>query len=460
MKKIILTLFLMSIAISSAQNTGNEDAAILDKIYNTALVEGQSYAWLDHLSNQIGARLSGSLNAKRAIEWAEKELKALEVDKVWLQSVTVPKWTRGVTEFAYIETNPGATTNVPIAALGGSVATAMGGTKAQVVEVKSIEELRQLGKEAVQGKIVFYNQPMRADLINPFDAYAIAKPIRYSGAIAAAELGAVGVVIRSLHLGVDDYPHTGSMHYGTLSKDARIPAAAISTNGADLLSSMLALNPAIKFSMQMNCRSWKEVPSYNVIGELKGSEFPNEYIVIAAHLDSWDLGDGARVNGAGVVQAMEVLRLLKKIGYTPKRSIRVALLMNNEDAQIGSKQYAAKAKAKQEQHIFALESSAAGFMPTGFSLDTDAIHAEKIADWKTLFKPYWVHSFTQGSRGTAISALKNDKIVLAELRADSQRYFEYHHSKNDTFSTLNQRELTLGAAAMTSFIYLVDKHGL
>ncbi|WP_298544385.1 M20/M25/M40 family metallo-hydrolase [uncultured Aquimarina sp.] len=444
----------------SQVDTAKEDSTAIRNFYNTSLLKGKSYAWLDHLSNQIGARLSGSLNAQKAVEWAEKELKEVGVDKVWLQSVMVPKWTRGVTEFAYIETEPGETTNVPICALGGSVPTSIGGVKAEIVEVKGLEDLRKLGTSQIEGKIVFYNRPMQADLINTFEAYGGCVDQRYSGAAEAAKFGAVGVIVRSMNLRLDDFPHTGTMSYGNLTNLEKIPAAAISTNGAELLHSMLTLNPKIKFLMNMNCRSWKDVESFNVVGEIKGSEFPDEYMVVGGHLDSWDLGDGSHDDGAGVVQSMEVLRLFKEAGYKPKRSIRVVLFMNEENGLRGGKKYAEIAKNKRENHVFALESDAGGFTPRGFSFDCSDANFSQVQNWKSLFEPYLIHYFSKGGSGADIGPLKKNGIVLAGLRPDSQRYFDYHHAKNDTFDAINKRELELGAATMASLVYLFDKYGV
>ncbi len=459
-KKVIPILFAILSINSFAQNDSKEDATIMKKIYDTSLLNGKSYEWLDYLSNQIGGRLSGSVNAQKAVEWGEKELKELGIDKVWLQSVMVPKWTRGVTEFAYIETEPGRTTNVPICALGGSVPTPIGGIKAPIIEVKAIEDLRKLGTAQIEGKIVFFNRPMQADLIETFRAYGGCVDQRYSGAAEAAKFGAIGVIVRSMNLRLDDFPHTGSMSYGDLPNGDKIPAAAISTNGAELLSSMLTLNPKIKFHMNMNCRTWKDVESFNVIGEITGSEFPNEYMVVGGHLDSWDLGDGSHDDGAGVVQSMEVLRLFKEIGYKPKRSIRVVLFMNEENGLRGGKKYAKVAKDKGENHVFALESDAGGFTPRGFSFDCDDANFAQVESWKSLFEPYLVHYFAKGGSGADIGPLKKDGIVLAGLRPDSQRYFDYHHAKNDTFDAVNKRELELGAATMTSLMYLFDKYGV
>ena len=428
----------------------------LKKIYQTALLDGQSYPWLAHLSNQIGGRLSGSLNAQRAVEWGKEELDALGLDKVWLQPVMVPKWIRGTFEYANIETSPGNTINVPVCALGGSISTPLTGIRAEVVEVQDFEELKALGEEKVKGKIVFYNRPMQADLINTFSAYSGCVDQRFSGAEEAARLGAVGVVVRSMNLRLDDYPHTGSMSYGDLALRERIPAAAISTNGAELLSSMLALNPKLKFYLKQNCKNLPDVQSYNVIGEITGSTYPEEIMVVGGHLDSWDLGDGSHDDGAGIVQSMEVLRIMKKINYRPKRTLRVVLYMNEENGQRGAAKYTELAQKNNENHVFALESDAGGFTPRGFSIDTTEEKLKTIQSWAPYFEPYLVHLFVKGGSGADIAPLKTADNVLAGLRPDSQRYFDFHHAANDTFDAINKRELELGAATMASMVFLMD----
>ncbi len=454
--KQLIVLFCILISLNVSAQT---DADNLKKIYSNSLTNGKSYEWLDHLSNQIGSRLSGSLGAERAVEYTKEELEKLGLDKVWLQPVMVPKWVRGAPEFAYIETIPGKTTAVNICALGGSVATPNGGVKANVIEVKSIAELEVLGKDKIEGKIVFYNRPMQADLVNTFDAYGGCVDQRYAGAMEAGKYGAVGVIVRSMNLRMDDYPHTGSMSYGNLPNSQRIPSAAISTNHAELLSGMLALDNNIKLFFSQNCQQLKDVQSYNVIGQITGSEFPNEFIVVGGHLDSWDLGDGSHDDGAGCVQSMDVLRLLKESGIKPKRSIRVVLFMNEENGLRGGNKYAEEAKAKGENHIFALESDSGGFTPRGFSFDCNDAVFNKVMGWESLFKPYLIHYFEKGHSGADIGPLKNESIVLAGLVPDSQRYFDYHHASNDTFDAVNKRELELGAATMASLVYLFDKYG-
>ncbi len=372
---------------------------------------------------------------------------------------TVPKWVRGAPEFAFIETIPGNTTPINICALGSSVATPYGGLKANVVEVNGMEDLKNFTRKQIEGKIVFFNRPMNETFIHTFEAYGDCGKQRYYGAFEAAKLGAAGVLIRSLNLRLDDYPHTGAMSYRDLPTDQRIPAAAISTNHAELLSSMLNLDKNIKVFFKQSCKQLKDVQSYNVIGELTGSEFPKEYMIVGGHLDSWDLGDGSHDDGAGVVQSMDVLRLLKESGIKPKRSIRVVLFMNEENGLKGGKKYAAEAKRKGENHVFALESDAGGFTPRGFSFDCSDANFNQVLSWKPLFKPYLVHYFEKGGSGPDIGPLKSDSNVLCGLVPDSQRYFDHHHAATDTFDAVNKRELELGAATMTALVYLFDKYG-
>lgn len=459
MKTLFFSIILLIFSVKGISQNEAQDSIIIKKLYNTVLTEGKGYDWLDYIANEIGGRLSGSIEAEMAVKYTEAQLKELGLDKVWLQPVMVPKWTRGFKEYAYIETAGEQKTVTNICALGGSVATPSLGIKAEVVEVQGIEELASLGKEKLSGKIVFFNRPMDPTLIQTFMAYSGAADQRYAGAMEAAKYGAVGVLVRSLNLRMDDYPHAGAMSYGNTPKNMQIPAASISTNGAEYLSSLLKLQPDLKFYYKMNCKTWDDVQSYNVIGEITGSTYPDEYMVVGGHLDSWDLADGAQDDGAGVVQSMEVLHLFKKIGYKPKHTIRAVLFMNEENGLRGGKKYAEEAKRKGEKHRFAIESDAGGFTPRGFTIDASDENFEQVKSWESLFKPYLIHLFEKGYAGADINPMKGNIDVLAGLVPDSQRYFDYHHATTDTFEAVNKRELELGAATMASLIYLFDTHG-
>ena len=330
-KNVLLALALI-VSLSSFAQTDEE---MLQKIYQTALTEGQSYQWLDHLSNKIGSRLSGSLGAERAVVYTKEIMESLDFDRVFLQPVMVPKWVRGNPEFAYIETAPGDTMKVNICALGGSVATQPSGIKAEVVEVYGLEDLKTRNRSEIEGKIVFFNMPMPASSVLTFQAYGAAVGQRTQGAKEASKLGAVGAIVRSMNLRLDDYPHTGTTSYGDLPKSEHIPTAAISTNDAEKLSSYLKLDSKLKFYFKQNCKTLPDVLSYNLIGEIKGSTYPDEIVLVGGHLDSWDLGDGSHDDGAGCVQSIEVLRLFKKLGIQPKRTLRAVMFMNEENGLRG-----------------------------------------------------------------------------------------------------------------------------
>ena len=459
MKYLIYSLIVIFSCSIYSQDLNNH-SQFIKKIYNEALSSGESYERLDYLSNQIGGRLSGSINYERSVKWGKEELDLIGLDSVWLQPVMTPKWVRGAPEYAHIESSPGNTISVPIAALGGSISTPSIGISSNVIEVKSFDELNNIGKDSINGKIIFFNRKMDPTLINTFQSYGRSVNQRTQGAAIAAKLGAVGVIVRSMTTTLDDYPHTGSMYYDGLTLNERIPAAAISTNGAELLSSMLSLNPNIKFFFRQNSKNFPDVLSYNVIGQIDGSERSDEIIVVGGHLDSWDLGDGSHDDGAGIVQSMEVLRIFKILNYKPKRTIRVVLFANEENGLRGGNKYAELAKKNNESHFFALESDAGGFTPRGFSFDTSESEFNSIKEFEELFNQYGVDNFIIGDSGADISPLKDGKIILAGLRPDSQRYFDYHHAASDTFDKINKRELELGAAAMTALVYLLDNYKL
>lgn len=455
MKKITLFLLLQA-SLSFSQTT---DEQMLKQIYKSALTDSKCYSWLDNLSNKIGSRLSGSIGAEKAVLYTKNELETLGLDKVYLQEVMVPKWVRGEKEVAYL-INGKKKISFPICALGMSVATPKEGLTANIIEVKSLEELKALGSDKVKGKIIFFNRPMNPEFVETFHAYGSCVDQRSSGAREAGELGALGVIVRSMNLRLDDFPHTGSTNYKDIAIDKRIPAAAISTNGAEALSKLLKENPNAKLFFKQSCKQYDDVVSYNVVGEITGTEFPNRIMVVGGHLDSWDLGDGSHDDGAGCVQSMAVLEMFKKLNYKPKNTIRAVLFMNEENGVKGGLKYEELSNKNGENHIFALESDSGGFTPRGFSIDADDTNFSKISSWKNIFEPYLIHIFRKGHSGVDIGPLKSDKIVKVGLQPDSQRYFDYHHAANDTFDAVNKRELELGAASMASLMYLFDQYGL
>lgn len=439
-----------------------QDETNIRKIFDESLSNGASYENLTHLCKDIGHRLSGSENAEKAVEWGFEVLSGMGLDKVYKQEVMVPHWVRGNIEEATIENSARIGTKpMKIFALGGSEGTPKTGIRANVVMVNNFEELEQLGEEGVTGKIVFYNRPMDEKLINTFAAYGGCVDQRWKGAIEAVKYGAVAVLVRSLTHKEDNHPHTGSMGYPEWGE--RIPAAAVSIEDANALEEVIKAEGTAQVMMKLNCRSMPDVLSHNVIGEITGSVYPDSVILVGGHLDSWDVGEGAHDDGAGVVHSIEVLRLLKAIGYQPRFTIRCVLFMNEENGNRGGKKYAELAKINQEYHYFALESDRGGFTPRGFSIDTKLEQdVQQIAAFKSLLEPYGLHVFEAGYAGVDIGPLKDvqDTITMAGFIPDSQRYFDHHHAETDVLEAVNKRELELGAAAMASLIYLIDKHGL
>lgn len=436
-----------------------QDIEGVKQIYDEALTRGKSFSMLNELCTKIGARLSGSPGAAAAVEWSRHLMETYGFDSVWLQPVIVPHWVRGQQEIArIINSKKAGTFNLSVCALGGSVGTGPSGVSAQVIEVKNFDELKELGAKGVQGKIIFFNRPMDPTRINTGAAYGGAVDQRGNGAIEAAKLGAVAVIVRSMGLNPEDYPHTGAVNYADDVK--KIPAIAVSTKHADLLSRHLKEEKELQVYIETHCELLADAPSYNVIGQINGGEYKDEIIDVGGHLDSWDLAQGAHDDGAGCVQSMEALRLFKELGIKPKRTLRAVMFMNEENGLRGALKYAEIAKTKNENHIAAIESDAGGFSPRGFTINaTDAVK-EKIRKWKSVFEPYEVYSFNKPGGGADIGPLGASGTALIGLIPDSQRYFDYHHTPEDTIDKVSPRELELGAATMAALIFMIDRHGL
>ncbi len=458
--KLTLIALLFTSATTFAQST---DSLMLRKIYDEELVNGQCYQNLHYLCKNIGQRLSGSANAQKAVEWSKKLMESYGFDKVFLQPCMVPHWVRGAKEQGFIIDGQ-KRIPVAIAALGMSVATPKNGLTANVIEVHSLAELKTLAEGVIKGKIVFFNRPFDPRFIETGRAYGAAGDQRFAGPAEAAKYGAVGVIVRSLTEALDNYPHTGTTRYE--DGGVKIPAAAISTIAANQLSAMLKLRklPQIKFYFKQNCVQLPDAPSFNVVGELTGTENPNKYIIVGGHLDSWDLAEGAHDDGTGVMGALEAVRILKAMNYRPKNSLRAVFFMNEENGDRGGDKYAELALANKEEHIAAIETDGGGFTPRGFGftgLQPGALKAMNQT-WKHLLEPYDADKLGAGGGGTDIGPLreKMPATVLIGFRGDSQRYFDIHHTTNDVFENVHKRELELGAAAMASLMYLMDQHGL
>lgn len=455
MKKLsILVVLILSSIMTMAQNT---DSLFISSIFSNTLSDNTSYEHLRDLCKNIGGRIGGSEASGKAIIWAQQKLKESGADTVYQQPCMVRHWQRGKTEICYADKTASGKLKLDVCALGGSTGTGAKGIMANVIEVHSLEELQQLGEAKIKGKIVFFNRPADPTFYNTFRAYGGAADQRFTGPSIAASYGAVASITRSLTVVTHKYPHTGIMHY--IDSLPKIPAFAISTTDANILSKLIKTTPSQQVYLQSNCVELPEVASANVIAEIKGSEFPSEIIVVSAHIDAWDNGEGAHDDGGGVVQAMDVIRLFKALNFKPRHTIRIIEFMDEEMAQRGGRKYAETVKNKNEKHIAAIESDEGALLPEGFSYEGGDNVAKRFEQWKPLLLPYGLWQFHQGYSGVDISFLEGQNFPLFGLLNDSQRYFNYQHAASDVFEAVNQRELQLGSASMASLIYLIDKYG-
>lgn len=439
------------------QEQKDRDAFMIRSIYDQALTDISAMRWLTHLSEEIGGRLAGSAQSIEAVEYTSEEMKKLGMDRVWQQACMVPRWERRGPERVSVVAEDGLQLYLDCTTLGNSQGSQASGP---VVEVQSLEEVETLGREQIEGKIVFFNRPMDPKQVRTFYAYGGAVDQRGRGPAIASRFGAVGCLVRSMTTRLDDVPHSGMTRF--MDGERHIPSMAISTNAAEKLSDMLDKGE-VTVTMENYSRLLPDTMSYSVIGEIKGSVYPDSILLVGGHLDSWDLGGGAHDDGAGCVQSMSVIEIFKKLDYRPRHTIRCVLFMNEENGLGGGRAYADSSRSQGLFHLAALESDSGGFSPRGFSVDGhEDIKADKFKimyDWLPLLEPYGLKMQVGGS-GADISPLKKEKGVLIGLRTDSQRYFDYHHTDIDRIDAVNKRELELGAAAMASLIYLIDQRGI
>jgi len=461
---LLFFFFLPSITICHPSSVlchppSTPDSLPIRQIYTEALSKRIAFGNLETLCTKIGGRLCGSPQAAEAVQWAEKVLKGMDLDTVYLQPVKVEHWERGEGETARVTSSKTGRHALSVCALGSSVATPAEGIQTEVVEVHHFDDLKKLGRKNIEGKIVFFNRPADPAPVYTFAAYGGAVDQRAHGAMEAARYGAAAVIVRSATLAHDDHPHTGIQHYADSVK--AIPALSVSTNGADSLSAWLKTDPKLKLYVLLSAICLPPADSYNVIAEIKGSEHPEEIIAFGGHIDSWDIGQGAHDDGVGVVQTIEVLRLFKTLGIKPKHTIRVVVFMDEEYAQRGAEAYAAAATRENtsgSRHIAAIESDRGGFTPSGFSIDAPDSVVQKIQEWKPLLLPYGIWSIEKGGSGVDIRNLKPLGVPLVALVTDSQRYFDYQHAASDTFDKVNLREMQLGSAAIAALVYLIDQN--
>lgn len=449
-KTVTLSLLVTGMAVFGQFK---EDSIQFSKISSEILNNGKGYTELKDLTKNIGNRLSGSEAYEKSVKWAEQKLRDAGADKVWLQEVMIPVWVRGK-ESLQIKTADGQWKKLKMLSLGNSEGTGGKDVSGEIIMVKSLEEYDRLTESQVKDKIVFFNHPFNQSYAQTFIAYREAGAYRRSAAILTAKKGGKFAIIRSLSSAFDDVPHTGNMRYE--DNISKVPAVTIGNTTADELEKLLK-NKKVTAKLNSNCGMKGEKLSHSVIGEITGKK-DQSVIVVGGHLDSWDVGEGAHDDGAGIVQSIEVLRTFKKLGIQNNHTIRAVCFANEENGTKGGKQYGKTAKEKNEKHLFAIESDAGGFSPRGISLEMDDKNSTQIQSWVNLFLPYGVYNFDGKYSGSDIAPLHEMGVPTAELVPDPQRYFDIHHTEEDTFEKVNRRELLLGSVVMTQLIYMIDKN--
>ncbi|MFA6128075.1 MAG: M28 family peptidase [Bacteroidales bacterium] len=453
----VIVLSLLTVIQAKSQQP--DESGMIRKVYNEALTSYEAYHNLEWLCKNTKGRICGRPEAAEAVEFTRQTMNKMGLDSVWLQPIMVKSWDRGEKEIARIVSAKFGTVSVPSCALGWSTGTGDPGLSAKVVEIRSMDELKKKTRREIEGCIVFFNQPMKLTNLGTFTSYGESVWQRTNGPVEAGKLGAVGCVIRSMGIEIDDFPHTGITRYDDTVKP--IPAIAISTRAAEMLSDYLAADPGLNFFFRTTCLAGPDVPSFNVIGEIRGSDFPNEIITIGGHLDAWDIAEGAHDDGGGCIQSMEVLRLYLATGIRPRHTVRAVMFMDEEVAQRGGQQYAKEASDKGEKHIAALESDRGVFQPRALAVTGNPSQMKKLAEWQPLFDPYDV-KLISGGGGADVGPLKSfyPEILFMGIIPEDQRYFKLHHAASDTFEQVDRREMQLGAAGMASLVYLYDKYGL
>ena len=431
-----------------------KDSLQFKKISDEILVNGKSYEDLRELTKNIGNRLCGSANYEKAADWAMEKLKEAGADKVWFQPVVVNVWSRG-DESLKIKINSGKWKEVRMLSLGNSEGTKGKNLKGEIILVKTLEEFEKIPDILIKDKIVFFNYAFKQEYVVTGQAYGDAGKYRRVTAAEVAKKGGKAVIIRSLTSNFDDVPHTGAMRYEDGIQ--KIPAIAIGAETANELEKTLLKKEKVEAILNSNCGMNGEALTKSVIAEITGNK-DKSVIVVGGHLDSWDVGEGAHDDGTGIVQSIEVLRTFKKLNLNNNHTIRVICYANEENGVRGGRTYLESLKKSNEPHIFALESDSGGFTPRSFTLGMSPEKAKEMKKWEKLFNPYGIFEFAGDYSGVDIEPLRELKIPTSELVTDSQRYFDIHHTPEDTFEKVNRRELLLGATVMTQLIYMIDQN--
>ncbi|MGA3095288.1 MAG: M20/M25/M40 family metallo-hydrolase [Bryobacteraceae bacterium] len=416
--------------------------AVADKLTAAAMADAEGYDRLAYLCYRIGARLSGSPALERAIAWSAEQMKAAGLSNVRVIPAKVPHWVRGAESARMLEP---VDKPLHMLGLGMSVATPPGGIAAEVATVSSFEELAALGRGGVQGKIVLFNEVYRG--------YAETVPYRTAGPSRAAALGAVAALVRSVTPLAMEIPHTGTLRYD--ETQPRIPAAAVSPEDAMMIARLCAGGVRVRVRLEMAARMEPDADSGNVIGEIPGRERPEEVVVIGGHIDSWDVGQGAQDDGAAIMASLQAVALVKKLGLQPRRTLRVAFWVNEENGSRGGQAYRAWVGDQIGNHAAAIEMDGGAETPRGFGAGVDQSSMETLRQIGRLLDPIGAGEITPGGGGEDISPLLRDGVPGLAERAAGTHYFDWHHTEADTLDKVDPVDFRKSLAAMAVMSYVL-----
>lgn len=450
-KGLFAVSLILGISFLRAQRQ-DEDSLFVRKIFDRALERLESHAWLRELCVTAPRRLSNYPDYYRAVKWAMDKGQALGFS-MEAQPVEVPNWHRGGPE-ACLLFLPDRTLALKATALGGSGG---GKVKGPLAAFATLSDLENAPRSAVEGKIVYINQGFDPHPIETGTSYGMAVSSRRNGPAEASRKGALACLIRSMTHARDNYPHTGMTVFPEGMRP--LPALALSTVAADSVWSLASTGTPLTLYVETHCTQRSDTISYNVLGTWKGHEKPEEYILVGGHLDAWDTGCGAHDDGAGCVQAMMALHLLRQIGYQPRRNLRFVLFANEENGLRGAEAYFRRARERGEEHVAALESDAGGFTPRGFRYENNEALRGLLSNFLPLLKPYGIDYIRPGGSGADLSPFRGTtSCLLLGYVPDSQRYFDFHHAASDVPENVHPRELELGSACIAALVYLLDKY--
>jgi len=454
LKRFLVIAILGTASFAAASLSRGADAPVLspevrrtaEALREKAFAGTKAVDWVRSLTDEVGPRLSGSPGDAAGVAWALATLKAVGFTNVHVEKVMVPAWQRGVETG---EVTAPYRQRLILAALGGSPPTPEAGLEAEIVEAGSLEALEAKGAAAVKAKIVFFNK--RMERASETRGYGYAVDVRTMGAARAARLGAVGVLIRSIGTDHNRLPHTGAVDY--VAEVPKIPAAALSIPDAEMLERLLQSGKPVRVRFTLTCANRPEAESANVIGEIRGSSKPEEIVLLGAHRDSWDLGTGAIDDAAGCGIVIEAARLIGLLPKHPARTIRVCLYANEENGIAGGKAYFKTHEAELAKHTAALEADSGTDYPIGLAWTAGPSAEPFVKEVAAILEPLGAGTLSAGGAGADTGTLKIAGVPMFAVRQDTSRYFDYHHTANDTFDKIDPEGLDRNVAAVAAFAY-------